>query len=235
MNAYNTQKPGPKLSAKDLSFRVDNVKSLVVKSFFPSPDTKATPAEKYNYEIYCSFKAYNDILIEQKVVFPPFNAEFENILGARLLELFIPQTLTSASQIEKQLQNAFDAADMIGAALVENGFIASWERSVPSNEDIEDFIDLYVSDDNFYVASDLKYTLALMGDITQKSQLLLQELGYRLYPSFGRWTLRQKLLACFPESVTVNVDDYYMDTAYNSDPNLFEVRQILLNIVLQRD
>ena len=82
-----------------------------------------------------------------------------------------------------------------------------------------------------------------MGDITLQTQLLLQELGYRLYPSFGRWALQQQLMACFrrdnnnsdgKDGVTISIDDYYMDTAYNSNPDLFEVRQILLNVVLQR-
>jgi hypothetical protein len=35
--------------------------------------------------------------------------------------------------------------------------------------------------------------------------------------------------------IIVNIDDYYMDTSYNSNPDLFEVKQILLNIVIQRD
>jgi hypothetical protein len=36
-------------------------------------------------------------------------------------------------------------------------------------------------------------------------------------------------------NIIVNIDDYYMDTSYNSNPDLFEVKQILLNIVIQRD
>jgi hypothetical protein len=51
--------------------------------------------------------------------------------------------------------------------------------------------------------------------------------------------LQQSLVTSFPldgdgEKSVVNVDDYYMDTAYNSNPDLFEVKQILLNSVLQR-
>jgi hypothetical protein len=34
-------------------------------------------------------------------------------------------------------------------------------------------------------------------------------------------------------NITVNIDDYYMDTSYNSNPNLFEAKKILLNIVIQ--
>jgi hypothetical protein len=68
--------------------------------------------------------------------------------------------------------------------------------------------------------------------------LLLQELGYRLYPSFGRWLVREGVSRCFANAggkVTVQIDDYYMDTAYNSNPDLFEVKQVLLNFVIQRD
>ena len=35
--------------------------------------------------------------------------------------------------------------------------------------------------------------------------------------------------------IIVYIDDYYMDTSYNSNPDLFEVKQILLNIVIQQD
>jgi hypothetical protein len=36
-------------------------------------------------------------------------------------------------------------------------------------------------------------------------------------------------------NIIVNIDDYYMDTSYNSNPDLFEVKQILLNIVIQQE
>jgi hypothetical protein len=36
-------------------------------------------------------------------------------------------------------------------------------------------------------------------------------------------------------NIIVNIDDYYMDTSYNSNPDLFEVKKILLNIVIQWD
>ena len=31
----------------------------------------------------------------------------------------------------------------------------------------------------------------------------------------------------------VDIDEYYMDTAYNSDPEKFEVKQVLLNVNLK--
>jgi hypothetical protein len=52
---------------------------------------------------------------------------------------------------------------------------------------------------------------------------------------------REAISRCFVGScggggrVDVQVDDYFMDTGYNSNPDLFEVKQILLNIVVLRD
>ena len=76
-------------------------------------------------------------------------------------------------------------------------------------------------------------------------QILLQELGYRFYPSFGRWLTREGVSRCFVfgaagggadenrDGISVQIDDYYMDTSYNSNPDLFEAKQVLLNIVIQ--
>ena len=249
LKSFNAQKPRKIVTSKDLINRVDDVKRLVRRSFFPSLNYQPTPQNEFNYEMYSHFKAFNDILIENKVTFPRFYAEFEEDIGTRMVEK-IPSVqsslavYSSSTVVEDQVQNAFKAADMTGTILSSNGFISSWERTVNSKEDIEDFIEPYTapSGDNFSVTSDLQFTLALMGDVTLNSQLLLQELGYRLYPSFGRWILRQSLLACFPGidnnrkgGVVVNIDDYFMDTAYNSNPDLFQVRQILMNVVLQRN
>ena len=246
LKSFNAQQS--QLSVKDLSSRIGSVKKLVRKYFFPSTDSKATAEEEFNYELYTHFKAYNEILVEKKVPFPRFNADFQRVIGKRLLELVIPMqtsfaTLAVSKEMKEQLNNALKAADTIGTLLVDSGIITSWERSVPSKEDVEDFVEPYLApaSDNFSVASDLKFTLALNVDVTLNSQLLLQELGYRLYPSFGRWLLQESLLSCFQvresdqKRVIVNIDDYYMDTSYNSNPDLFEVRQILLNVVLERN
>ena len=221
------------------------------RSFFPSPIYQPTPQDEFNYELYSHFKAFNDILIENDdMTFPRFYAEFERDIGTRMVDKIpsIQSSLavySSSTDVGDQVQNAFKAADMTGTILLSNGLINSWERAVKSKEDIEDFIEPYTAPlgDNFSVTSDLQFTLALMGDVTLNSQLLLQELGYRLYPSFGRWILQQSLIACFPGidnnnrkgGVVVNIDDYFMDTAYNSNPDLFQVRQILMNVVLQRN
>ncbi len=82
--------------------------------------------------------------------------------------------------------------DGIATLLQMRGFVSSWERLVPLDDDIEDFVDL-----NFPVSTNLAYSLALNGDITLNSQLLLQELAYRLYPSIGRWMMCDALLRCY--------------------------------------
>ncbi len=72
--------------------------------------------------------------------------------------------------------------DGIATLLQMRVFVSSRERSVLLDDDIENFVDL-----NFPVSADLTYSLALAlnGNITLNSQLLLQELAYRLYPSIG--------------------------------------------------
>ena len=192
---------------------------------------------------------------------------FEKMIGTSLLQLaslrpdiapssISPSSSSSPDTLTGCLYNALGATDAIANLLRARGFVASWERSVPFEDEIEDF-----SDETSIVPADLTYSLALDGDVTLNSQLLLQELGYRLYPSIGRWMAREAISRCFARSaadavvedagtatttkgggggsgdgrrVDVQVDDYYMDTSYNSNPDLFEVKQILLNIVVQR-
>jgi hypothetical protein len=72
----------------------------------------------------------------------------------------------------------------------------------------------------------------LDGDITLGSQLLLQEQGLRLYPSFARCAI-QYVLEEIMLGQKVSLDEYYMDTDYNSDPDKFEVKEVLVNIDLE--
>jgi len=75
-----------------------------------------------------------------------------------------------------------------------------------------------------------------------------------MYPALGKWLIYEGTSRCFNladevgitydddhkrarsnrNTVQVQIDDYYMDTNYNSNPDLFEVKQILLSIVIQR-
>lgn len=192
---------------------------------------------------------YNEILVKNKVFFPSFQKEFETRLGQLLLQsalkeqpsLLLPDSaISKATTLTEKLVNALVATDNATTLLRNKGMIDSWERSIPPDDDIEDWAGStptksLTDKNNFYVSSDVEFSLALNKDITLNSQLLLQELGYRLYPSFGRVLVQNVVLQCFGnENVKVNIDDYYMDTNYNSNPDLFEVKQILLNIVLER-
>ena len=78
--------------------------------------------------------------------------------------------------------------------------------------------------------SDLQLSLALDGDITQNAQILLQEQGLNLIPSYTKFMLEQLLEM---PGQNLSIEEYYMDTDYNSNPDLFEVKEILLNIVLE--
>ena len=157
----------------------------------------------------------------------------------KLLSLFAPSasnTLDSLATKQQGLKPKSEDAMMNGIStglsltdailnsLVANGIVAQVERNEIDSETLSDWTnDL----------SDIQLSIPLDGDITLGSQVLLQEQGFRVYPDFGRFAITsalQKSLA-FPNQ-NVQSDEYYMDTNYNSDPDLFEVKQVLLNIVI---
>jgi hypothetical protein len=60
---------------------------------------------------------------------------------------------------------------------------------------------------------------------------LLQEQGRRLHQASLQCLMREILQdALRPFAQTVVMDDYYFDPDYNSDPDQFEVKQVLINI-----
>lgn len=245
-------KTEPPITKRRLEQRIDETKQLLRKSFFPQQSSPSSP-EEFNFDCYVHFRVYNEILVKEEVTFPPFKREFESMIGNQLLQMVMlrqPSILPSAQSslgIATSLQNALQATDNISNLLQRSGLITSWERSVPPDDDIEDFVQSTTSAakspaEGFYVSPELAYSVALDGDVTLSSQLLLQELGYRLYPSFGRWLIERVTSGSFTwggnvddgcDKVSIECDEYYMDTGYNSDPSLFEVRQVLLNIVIQ--
>ena len=223
-------------SAAALVERIERSEKLLRPSFFDSPNGAATKQDEFNFRCYLHFRSFNEILVKEQVEFPAFRRQFDVDLPRRLIQIALkeyPSMLGSSpkppSDLSAGLRSALDSTDAVANFLLAKGFISSWERSVPPPEDLEDFVSL---------ATDCPFSLALYGDATLGSQLLLQELGFRLYPAFGRWMVTESISRCFAtegaESVSLNVEDYYMDTAYNSNPDLFEVRQVLLNIALQR-
>jgi hypothetical protein len=259
----------------ELNEQIDQMKQYLRKSFFSaSNDNHAPPSmeEEYNFDCYSHFRVYNEILIKRNINFPPFYKAYERTIGTSLLQFAMlarQQQQQSSSSLAQDLFNALSLTDDIATLLQTKGLITSWERSIPLDDTIEDFVENNNEDSTIMSTTDLTYSLALNGDITLNSQLLLQELGYRLYPTFGRWMVNEALLQCFMMShslpavslpvngnngdfvtrsgsssgsassgaanVIVNIDDYYMDTSYNSNPDLFKVKQILLNIVIQQD
>lgn len=224
----------------DLSSQITKVDSLVRKSFERSgldlnEGTKLT-ASQFNYYCYIHFKAMCDIVVENKLSFN--RKRFENILGEKLLPLFspssselldsIPKTPSKESQA-RAIDVGLRIVDEIMKNLVSNGFCALAERNAIESEEgrITDWID---------DLSDLQISIPLDGDITLNSQILIQEQGFRIYPNFGRFTITSALQKSLNGSKqSVSSDEYYMDTNYSSDPNLFEVKQVLINVVIDSD
>jgi hypothetical protein len=123
-----------------------------------------------------------------------------------------------------RLEAGLKLTDEILANLVSEGFVALAERNQIDHEKLVDW-----SDD----MADIQLSIPLDGDITLNSQILLQEQGFRVYPDFARFAITsafQQALANMDQNVSS--DEYYMDTDYSSDPDQFEVKQVLLNIVI---
>eukprot|EP00978_Attheya_sp_CCMP212_P040397 scaffold219896_cov61-Attheya_sp.AAC.1 len=132
----------------------------------------------------------------------------------------------SSTEMKENLQRALDLVDHICDSMKSMGLLALTERSELDKDKIQDW-----SED----LSDLQFSIALDGDITLNSQILLQEQGFRLYPDFTRFavtaSLRKVLGNLNKQDVTS--EEYYMDTNYNSDPDLFDAKEVLLNIVIE--
>ena len=120
---------------------------------------------------------------------------------------------------------ALTEVDAITESLKSMGFVALAERSEAEKEKVDDW-----SED----MSDLLFTVALDKDATQNAQILLQEQGRYLYPDFARYAIASSLRRYLsPVKEEVLTEEYYMDTSYSSDPDAFEVKQVLLNIVIE--
>jgi len=192
-------------------------------------------AKQFNYDCYVHYKAFCMILVENKL---PFNRKrFESELGERLLPIFLPQkgalpTTPNSNYLNQKkeetlynaIQNALSLTDNLCTVLKSSGFVSLAERSELETEDIADWTkDL----------SNLQFNVPLDRDVTLNAQILLQEQGYRIYPDFGKFVIAaalQRSLIGLKQVVTS--EEYYMDTNWNSDPSLFEVRQVLVSIII---
>jgi hypothetical protein len=174
---------------------------------------------------------------------PTFNTvrkSYEKMLGDDLVSLLkLQETAASSSssskKLEQRLELALQQIDVMGDWFVNNGFVAAFDRSKVDKDILQDFVD---------GDTDLEFSVALDVDATLQSQLLLQEQGYRLYPNWGRLIvqsiLQQALMdgndvesgdaADDSSAAVVSVMDYYFDTDYNSDPNKFDVKEVLLSV-----
>ena len=210
-------------------------------------------APQFNFVVYSHFKAYSELILERgnSINFSNFRTEYERGVGQRLIEtlrLVDTTSKESAGQerqtnanLKSQLLSALGRTDNLGRRLRELGLVANVDRNnIESNDDLQDFVD--------DALAELIVTVSVDGDVTLQSQILLQEQGYRLYPNFNRFVVAeffreaiQTQSTSLPSNVSANDDggykvsviDYYFDTNYNSDPDKFEVKQVLLNVSIQ--
>jgi len=217
------------LSQTTLNAQLKKVFALARPSFersgvSPGDGETIDSAEQLNFISYVHFKAFSDLLIENKIKFGPFKEDFESKCGEKILALILHPDYrppSRSSDLQSNLQSGLDAVDKLNSILVEKGLIAQCERSELESESLAD----WVAD-----ASDLQFSIALDEDATLGAQILLQEQGFRLIPNFARYAIAVLLQQ---EGQKLTLEEYYMDTNYNSDPDLFEVKEVLLNVVLE--
>jgi len=233
--------PTGKVEWKDLELKLSKIDSLVRKSFERSGlvlneqqekgkllgyESNMTP-EQFSYYCYIHFKAYCDLLTETKVAFN--RNQFETLLGEKLLPIISPKAqdilITSNKSMKDAIQNGLSVTDQICDNLRSLGLVALAER----DQDLDDErLKDWINDE-----SDLQLSIPIDGDITLNSQLLLQEQGFRLYPDFGRFIISYGLQQSLKSiNQVVTSDEYYMDPSYNSNPDLFEVKQVLISITI---
>jgi hypothetical protein len=224
----------------DLSNQIQKVADTVQASFERSglsvkemqSSSRPLTGAQLNFAAYTRFKAYSDLVIERKVDFFSFRRDFEKVVGQQLVSLLLPNPTSplpprsNASSIEERrkvmLKQALENIDGVCHVLVAKGLVARIDQATLDPEQVDDW-----SED----VSDLSGSIALGGDITLSSQILLQEQGFRLYPNYGRYVIQSILQGI--EGQRVTTDDYYMDPNYNSDPTRFEVKEVLVNIALE--
>jgi hypothetical protein len=207
---------------------------------------------QFNFAMYVHYKSYTDLLVTEKKQrttttknFGTFQKTFETQIGHELLSILIPSsdttiTKTISNKQNDQVQAFYDALqriDQLSTILVKKGFVAQIDRtqfdvSNGNNNNVSDSM-MDITDWSQQI-SDLSFSVALEYDITLSSQILLQEQGIRLYPNYIRCMiqsiLQQELL---PYRQRIITEDYYLDTDYNSDPDKFEVKEVLININIE--
>lgn len=202
----------------------------------PGGAAPLSQAADFNYLSYIHYKAYVDLLLDKEdnvVTFPSFQTNFDRKLAAELFALTkfkIPTPLSRDKRAlgEERIRALKDARvciDEVCSLLVEKGFISSFDNANVESETVEDWAaDL----------TDLTWSVAIDGDITLQSQMLLQDQGVRLYPRLAH-QLVEYVLKTSLVGQAVDVEDYYLDTDYNSDPAKFEVKEVLINVRIESE
>lgn len=242
-------------SSQELQQQIGKVQSTVAPSFARSSasgnlaaDSAATvtakpegevmgkgvaTAQDFNFASYVHFKAFSDLILQRgnSFDFAKFKVDFEQRMGQQLVDLVRVSTVSSTgakdpSTKRKDLAKAIESCKRLCQSLVQAGLVACVDVSSLEEDDVLDW-----SED----LADLSWSIALDGEATLQAQILLQEQGFRLYPNYGRYAIQYLLQQHLGKDAVVNVEDYYMDTDYNSDPNRFEVKEVLLNINIQSE
>lgn len=230
-----------KVSAPDLRLQVSKLTAVVGPSFARSglDTSQINPqnpmdGDQYNFLAYVHFKAYTDLILERNVDFRIFQRDFERQMGPRVESLLLVEknapgvtvpsggSLSDTEVRQARWQAAQKRLQQLSAALVDRGLISQIDSSV----DTDDLLDWFED-----VDFELAFNVALDGDVTLDSQVLLQEQGRHFYPAFGRYAVRTVLQRCLDSNLEIT--DFYMDTNYNSDPDKFQVREVLLSILLE--
>jgi len=228
------------IKPEQLDDKISQIAELVRPSFQRSSSNKNAAGEaldlgsnvrdvktaaKFNFASYVHFKAYSDLILLQGKAFDfnTFRRNFESLFGQRLVALLLQQSTKQNQQqkTEQVLNSRLSQIDQLCEALKAKGLISLSERSPVDKEQVGDWLE---------DLSDLTFTVAVDGDITLGSQMLLQEQGFRLYPDYARFAVISLLQDI--QGQVAQIEDYYFDTDYNSDPDKFEVKEVVLNIVL---
>ena len=222
-----------KISPQDLTKQIEKVSSVVRSSFersglvFSSSDDPATNfsnGPQFNYALYCHYKAYSDLIIDKGINFGTFRPAFQDQMGQRVVSFLLPldmQQPAAADGQKERLRQTLNSVDYLCKVLKEKGFVALTERSTVEDEKVDDWLE---------DMSDLQFSVALDGDVSQNAQILLQEQGFRLYPSFASNAVAHLMQQ---PGQKVSCESYYFDTDYNSDPAKFEVKEVLLSCILE--
>jgi hypothetical protein len=257
-----------RISLSDVTDQVRMVGTTVAPAFARSLNMEAsdlanavlndnvsiTSGGVFNFVSYCHYKAYSDLWLSRvqqqqqagssatsstKAEYGTFKRQYETQLGLKILALLVPQpSLSSSSSSSSSCRATQRTMTDLFDVMVDKGLVASIDVSDPTEENgASGATDCIDADGGIGITT---FSVALDGDVTLPSQLLLQEQGIRLYPNYARFALQALLLTVVggdgdaATKTDVSIMDYYMDTDYNADPSKFQVKEVLMNVEIDR-